>query len=68
VESLRASLHEAPASEAVTISVADPLNLVGIIVPGERAAANSGKTITLIDGVATSAAEAYRGFSQAVAI
>ena len=68
VESLRASRHEEPASEAVTISVADPLNLVGIIVPGERVAANSGKTITLVDGVATSAAEAYRGFSEAVAI
>jgi hypothetical protein len=34
----------------VTLSAADPLNLVGIIVPGERVPANSGKTITLRDG------------------
>jgi ATP-dependent Lhr-like helicase len=68
VESLRASRHEAPAAEVVTISAADPLNLVGIIVPGDRVAANSGKTITLIDGVSTSAEAAYRGFSDAVAI
>ncbi|MGB9067483.1 MAG: DEAD/DEAH box helicase [Candidatus Acidiferrales bacterium] len=68
VESLRASRHEEPATEVVTISAADPLNLVGIIVPGDRIAANSGKTITLINGVATSAEAAYRGFSEAVAI
>jgi ATP-dependent helicase Lhr and Lhr-like helicase len=68
VESLRASRHEEPAAEVATVSAADPLNLVGIIVPGDRVAANSGKTITLINGVATSAEEAYRGFSEAVAI
>jgi ATP-dependent Lhr-like helicase len=36
--------------EIVTLSAADPLNLVGIIVPGERVPAISGKTITLRDG------------------
>jgi ATP-dependent helicase Lhr and Lhr-like helicase len=68
VESLRAARREEPSGETVTISAADPLNFVGIIVPGERVAANSGKTVTLVDGVAASAEDAYRGFSEAVAI
>ena len=37
--------------ESLTLSAADPLNLVGIIIPGERVPAISGKTITLPDGV-----------------
>ena len=41
--------------ESVTISAADPLNLVGILVPGDRIAANSGKTVTIRDGVAVAA-------------
>jgi ATP-dependent helicase Lhr and Lhr-like helicase len=41
----------APA-EIVTVSAADPLNLSGIIVPGERVAANSGKVVAFRDGVA----------------
>jgi ATP-dependent Lhr-like helicase len=68
VESLRAARRESPSGETVTISAADPLNFVGIIVPGERVAANSGKTVTLVDGAAASAEDAYRGFSEAVAI
>jgi ATP-dependent Lhr-like helicase len=36
--------------EIVTLSAADPLNLVGIIVPGDRVPAISGKTISLRDG------------------
>jgi ATP-dependent Lhr-like helicase len=36
--------------EIITLSAADPLNLVGIIVPGDRVPAISGKTITLRDG------------------
>ena len=51
VEGLRASSRIAPAGEFVTISAADPLNLVGILVPGERVPSNSGKTITLKDGL-----------------
>jgi ATP-dependent Lhr-like helicase len=38
--------------EIITLSAADPLNLVGIIVSGERVPAISGKTITLRDGAA----------------
>jgi len=42
----------APSGETITISAADPLNLVGILVPGERVPAISGKTVTFRDGVA----------------
>jgi ATP-dependent Lhr-like helicase len=60
VESLRALRNaerarenvriERPASET-TISAADPLNLVGIILPGERVPAISGRSILYRDGV-----------------
>ncbi|MGZ4821634.1 MAG: Lhr family helicase, partial [Terriglobales bacterium] len=57
VESLRA-LRKLPATgEVVTISAADPLNLVGIIVPGERVPAISGKTVSYRDGVAVAGEE-----------
>jgi ATP-dependent helicase Lhr and Lhr-like helicase len=52
VESLRAMRQTEPAGETITISAADPLNLVGIIVPGERVPAISGKTVAFRDGVA----------------
>ncbi|HST12477.1 MAG TPA: hypothetical protein VLL05_19030, partial [Terriglobales bacterium] len=52
VESVRA-MRKLPASnEPITISAADPLNLVGILVPGERVPSISGKTVTFRDGVA----------------
>ncbi len=51
VESLRATRNQQPAGEVVTISAADPLNLRGILLPGERIAANSGKRLVLRDGV-----------------
>jgi ATP-dependent Lhr-like helicase len=56
VESLRASRRLPPSGEAVTLSAADPLNLVGIIVPGERVPAISGNTVSYRDGVAVEAA------------
>jgi len=52
VESLRAERKRQPAGELVTISAADPLNLVGIVVPGERIAAISGKYVSYRDGIA----------------
>jgi ATP-dependent Lhr-like helicase len=39
----------------VTISAADPLNLVGVIVPGERIPAISGRYVSYRDGVAVEA-------------
>ncbi len=52
VESLRATRKLPPSGEMVTISAADPLNLVGVIVPGERVPAISGRTVSYLDGVA----------------
>ncbi len=49
VASLRETrLHEQ--HEAVTVAAADPLNLAGIVVPGERPAAVPGKTVTFLAG------------------
>ena len=50
VESLRAMRREPTVGERVTIAAADPLNLAGIIVPGDRVAANSGTFVTFRDG------------------
>ncbi|HEX7288614.1 MAG TPA: DEAD/DEAH box helicase [Candidatus Angelobacter sp.] len=51
VESLRALKNVPPAGETITISAADPLNLAGIVVPGERVPAISGKHVSFRDGV-----------------
>jgi ATP-dependent helicase Lhr and Lhr-like helicase len=52
VESLRATRHLQPSGKIITISAADPMNLVGIVVPGDRVAANSGKVVAFRDGLA----------------
>ena len=46
VASLREGRLKGNADEAVTVAAADPLNLAGIVVPGERPAAVPGKTVT----------------------
>ncbi|MGZ4871603.1 MAG: DEAD/DEAH box helicase [Candidatus Angelobacter sp.] len=51
VESLRAMKSLPPSGEIITISAADPLNLAGIVVPGERVPAISGKHVSFKDGV-----------------
>ena len=51
VESLRAMRHDPSSGELVTVSAADPLNMAGILVPGERVPANSGRSVTFSDGV-----------------
>jgi ATP-dependent helicase Lhr and Lhr-like helicase len=51
VESLRATRKMPLAGETIVLSAADPLNLVGILLPGERVPAISGKTVTFQDGV-----------------
>src|SRR5262249_7423951 len=51
VESLRASRKLPLTGERITIAAADPLNLVGIIVTGERIPAISGRSVTFVDGV-----------------
>jgi ATP-dependent Lhr-like helicase len=53
VESLRAARKAAECGDIVMVSAADPLNLVGIILPGGRVPANSDKWIAFCDGVPT---------------
>ena len=50
VESLRATRKLPPPGETITLSAADPLNLVGILVPGDRVPAISGRIVTFRDG------------------
>jgi ATP-dependent Lhr-like helicase len=57
VESMRAQRNAPTMGEVVTVSAADPLNLVGIVVPGERVAANSGRIVAFRDGVAVPSSE-----------
>jgi ATP-dependent Lhr-like helicase len=52
VESLRAMRSEPATGQVVTASAADPLNLAGIVVPGEKNAAISGRFVAFRDGVA----------------
>jgi ATP-dependent Lhr-like helicase len=67
VESLRASRDSKSAGEIVTISAADPLNLVGIILPGGRLSAVSGKVLILRDGVPLEAEEST-AFAHSLAV
>ena len=51
VETLRSLKNLPPTGEVITVSAADPLNLAGIIVPGERVPAISGRCVSFKDGV-----------------
>ena len=51
VESLRANRKLPMNGERVVIAAADPLNLVGIVVPGERIPAISGRSVTFKGGM-----------------
>jgi ATP-dependent Lhr-like helicase len=51
VDSLRAMRNQPPSGERISISAADPLNLVGIVVPGDRVPANSGQVVAFRDGL-----------------
>ncbi len=55
VESVRAMRSLPLSGETMTLSAADPLNLVGILVPGERVPAISGRVVSYRDGVAVTA-------------
>jgi ATP-dependent Lhr-like helicase len=68
VESLRAMRKSEPAGETVTISAADPLNLVGILVPGDRVSAVSGKTVTFRDGVPLETDDSSAQFTNSIAV
>jgi len=66
VESLRATRKLALSGETLTISAADPLNLVGIIVPGERIPAISGRTVSYRDGVPVEAEAIHQSIAAIV--
>jgi ATP-dependent Lhr-like helicase len=67
VESLRSTRAEPPTGETITISAADPLNLVGIVVPGAKVMAISSRFLTYRDGVALESSQPidYASIAQA---
>jgi len=50
VDALRACRRRPVTDEAVTLSAADPLNLSGILLPGDRVPAIPGRQITCVGG------------------
>jgi ATP-dependent helicase Lhr and Lhr-like helicase len=54
VQSIRASRH-GDDEETITIAGADPVNLAGILIPGERVAAIPGRTVVYCDGLVVAA-------------
>ncbi|ASQ45506.1 DEAD/DEAH box helicase [Legionella clemsonensis] len=54
VDSLRSIKKKSPGEQAICISAVDPLNLIGIILPGERIPAFSGKHVVLKNGMPVS--------------
>ncbi|MGA9308084.1 MAG: DEAD/DEAH box helicase [Candidatus Sulfotelmatobacter sp.] len=67
VESVRAMRKLDPTRGTITLSAADPLNLVGILVPGDRVPAISGNSVTYRDGVAMSIPAVVSAGDEAVA-
>jgi ATP-dependent Lhr-like helicase len=57
LESLRAASKLSQTGEVITISAADPLNLVGIVIPGERISPTSLKNISFQDGILVAVGE-----------
>jgi ATP-dependent Lhr-like helicase len=51
LDALRAVRRSAPSGEEVMLSPSDPLNLIGVILPGSRSDATAAGRIRLIDGV-----------------
>jgi ATP-dependent helicase Lhr and Lhr-like helicase len=68
VESLRATRKTGAHGEIVIISAADPLNFTGILLPGERVPALSGKFISFSDGVPVEAEASGRTLAGQVAV
>ncbi len=68
VESLRAMRKSDASGETVIISAADPLNLAGILLPGERVSAVSGRSVTFRDGVPVEPEDSTARFANSVAV
>jgi ATP-dependent Lhr-like helicase len=58
VDLLRTVRKQQRTEETVTLSAADPLNLVGIVVPGARVPAVTTNRVTYVDGVPEEATQA----------
>ena len=67
VESVRGMRGLPLSGDTVTLSAADPLNLVGILVPGERVPAISGRAVSYRDGIAVSELEQVASSQSAAA-
>src|SRR4029077_11361466 len=52
VELLRKTRRAPPAGQFLSVSGADPLNLVGVILPGARVPALAGNRVLYLDGIA----------------
>jgi ATP-dependent Lhr-like helicase len=50
VEQLRSIRKRPPQGEVVELSSCDPLNLVGVVLPGARLPAQRGRMLRLVDG------------------
>jgi ATP-dependent Lhr-like helicase len=59
VDALRAVRKQERTGETVSISAADPLNVVGILLPGPRVPALRTNAITYVDGVPDDATPAF---------
>jgi ATP-dependent Lhr-like helicase len=68
VESLRAMRSSESTGEAVTVSAADPLNFVGILLPGARVGATSGRVVTFRDGVPAAPDDYAAPYANTVAV
>jgi ATP-dependent Lhr-like helicase len=68
VDSLRAMRAVESSGEIVAISAADPLNLAGILLPGARVSATSGKLVTFRDGVPMDSEDSATGFVNSLAV
>ena len=66
VESVRAIRNLPLSGDTITLSAADPLNLTGILVPGERVPAISGRTVSYRDGIPVSLSAAAPATTTAV--
>ena len=50
LESLRAMRRASSLDEEISVAAADPMNLVGIVVPGDRIAALPGRSVSFVNG------------------
>ena len=54
VDLLRKARRTEPKDEEVILGASDPLNLVGVVLPGSRVSANTGNRIRIRNGVVAS--------------